>query len=230
MRVVSNLLPQEVRHRLRHGFDAIYSKSFPDKETIGVTSQWTIRTHDMHPGAIVYSGGVGGDISFELDLIRRFGVKIQIFDPSPVAQRTVDLADSSNLQFNCVGLAASESASFSVGGVHEGKIWLKKGGDKKGADETVSCTTLKAEMAKNGHQHIDLLKIDIEGFEYEILETCVDAQIPIKQICLEFHDFFPEIPKEKTRNAIRSLKSCGYQLIHRCRHDHTFYRVADHTN
>lgn len=225
MKVISSLLPQGVCHQLRRGFDAIYCKPFPDKETIGVSSQWTIRTHDMRPDSIVYSGGVGGDISFELDLIRRFGVKIQIFDPSPMAQRTVDLADSSNLLFRCVGLAASESASVSVGGVHDGKTWFKKGGEEKGGDETVSCTTLKAEMAKNGHQHIDLLKIDIEGFEYEILETCIDAQIPIKQICLEFHDFFPEIPKERTRNAIRSLKSCGYQLIHKNRHDHTFYRV-----
>jgi FkbM family methyltransferase len=174
----------------------------------------------MHPGAIIYSGGVGGDISFELDLIRRFGVTIQIFDPSPIAQNTVNSADSSNLLFKPVGLAASDHASCSVGGGNGGKTWFKKGGDN-----SVPCTTLQAEMAKNGHQYIDLLKIDIEGFEYEVLEACIDAQIPIKQICLEFHDFFPDIPKEKTHNAIRSLKSCGYQLIHRNRHDHTFYRI-----
>ena len=51
----------------------------------------------------------------------------------------------------------------------------------------------------NGHDSIDLLKIDIEGFEYEVLEDCLEDRIPIKQICVEFHDFFPEISKAKTK-------------------------------
>ena len=79
-------------------------------------------------------------------------------------------------------------------------------------------------MAKNGHDSIDLLKIDIEGFEYEVLESCLAQRIPIKQICVEFHDFFPEIPKARTKQMIRALQSHGYDLIHRHRHDHTFLR------
>ena len=79
-------------------------------------------------------------------------------------------------------------------------------------------------MALNGHDSIDLLKIDIEGFEYEVLESCIGERIPIKQICVEFHDFFPEIPKSRTTQMIRTLESHGYHLIHRHRHDHTFLR------
>jgi hypothetical protein len=55
-----------------------------------------------------------------------------------------------------------------------------------------------------------------------VLESCLSKGIPIKQICVEFHDFFPEIPKAKTREMIRALKSHGFDLIHRHRHDHTF--------
>ena len=76
----------------------------------------------------------------------------------------------------------------------------------------------------NGHHSIDLLKIDIEGFEYEVLEACLAEQIHIKQLCVEFHDFFPEIPAAKTKSMIRSLESQGFDLIHRHRHDHTFLR------
>ncbi len=107
MKIVSRLLPKRVRHRLRRGFDSLYSKQLPDKETIGVLSQWTIVTRDMRPGAVIYSGGVGEDITFEQELIRRFGVKINIFDPSPVAQRTIALANSDHLLFQPVGLSAS---------------------------------------------------------------------------------------------------------------------------
>src|ERR1700722_2378844 len=107
MRIVSRLLPQRVRHRLRHSFDSLYSKPLPDKETIGVLSQWTIVTRGLKRDAVIYSGGGGEDITFEQELMRRFGVKIHIFDPAPVAARTVALANMDVLLFRPVGLAAS---------------------------------------------------------------------------------------------------------------------------
>ncbi len=79
-------------------------------------------------------------------------------------------------------------------------------------------------METNEHTSIDLLKIDIEGFEYEVLESCLAERIPIRQICVEFHDSFPEIPKARTQRMIRALESHGFDLIHRHRHDHTFLR------
>jgi FkbM family methyltransferase len=219
MRVVSRILPEKLRHQLRHSFDSLYYKPLPDKETIGVLSQWTIVTRGMRPDAVIYSGGVGEDITFEQQLIRRFGVKIHIFDPAPVAARTIALADTDDLLFKPLGLAASTAAKFSIGGGTDSTTWLKRGGS-----ETLPCTALAHEMALNGHDSIDLLKIDIEGFEYEVLESCIGERIPIKQICVEFHDFFPEIPKSRTTQMIRTLESHGYDLIHRHRHDHTFLR------
>jgi FkbM family methyltransferase len=219
VRIVSRLLPQRFRHRLRVSFDSLYSKPLADKETIGVLSQWTIVTRGLHSDAVIYSGGVGEDITFERELIRRFGVKIHIFDPSPVAVRTIALVNNDHLLFKPVGLAASTAASFSIGGGTDSTTWLKAGGS-----ESLPSTSIAREMEMNGHDSIDLLKIDIEGFEYEVLESCLAKGIPIKQICVEFHDFFPEIPKAKTREMIRALKSHGFDLIHRHRHDHTFLR------
>jgi FkbM family methyltransferase len=219
MRIVSQLLPQRVRHQLRHSFDSLYSTPLPDKITLGVLSQWTIVTRGLHPDAVIYSGGVGEDITFEQELIRKFGVKVHIFDPSPVATHTISRANNDNLLFRPVGLAASTTAKFSIGGGTESSTWLKAGGS-----ETLPCTSLAQEMAINGHDSIDLLKIDIEGFEYEVLEACLAENIPIKQICVEFHDFFPEIPKARTKAMIRTLESQGFDLIHRHRHDHTFLR------
>ena len=219
MRVVSRLLPQSFRHRLRHSYDSLYSKPLADKVTMGVLSQWTIVTRGLHPGAVIYSGGVGEDITFEQELIRRFGVRIHIFDPSPVAATTIALANNGGLLFKPMGLAASSAAKFSVGGGTASSTWLKAGGSA-----TLPCTSLAREMEMNGHDSIDLLKIDIEGFEYEVLESCLAEHIPIQQICVEFHDFFPEIPKAKTSSMIRTLESDGFELIHRHRHDHTFLR------
>jgi len=219
MRIVSQLLPRRLRNQLRHALDSLYSEPVPDKETIGVLSQWTIVTRGLHRDAVIYSGGVGEDITFEQELIRRFGVKIHIFDPAPVAARTVASANNDGLLFKPIGLAASAIGSFSIGGGADSSTWLKAGGT-----ETLPCTSLAREIEMNGHDSIDLLKIDIEGFEYEVLESCLNERIPIKQICVEFHDFFAEIPKAKTKRMIRILESHGFDLIHRHRHDHTFLR------
>ena len=219
MKIVSQLLPRTVRHRLRRSFDSLYSVPFAEKETIGLLSQWTIVTSHLGPDAVIYSGGVGEDISFERELIRRFGVRIHIFDPAPVAVHTIALVNNDRLLFKPLGLAASTAARFSIGGGTDSSTWLKAGGS-----ESLPCTSIAREMEMNGHDSIDLLKIDIEGFEYEVLESCLAKEIPIKQICVEFHDFFPEIPKAKTSEMIRALKFHGFDLIHRHRHDHTFLR------
>ena len=219
MKIVSRLLPRQVRHRMRHSFDSLYSRPLPDKETIGILSQWTVVTCGLHADSVIYSGGVGEDITFEQELIRRFGVKIHIFDPAPVATRTIALANTEGLLFKPLGLAASTAARFSIGGGTDSSTWLMAGGS-----EVLPCTELAREMEMNGHNSIDLLKIDIEGFEYEVLEGCLEERIPIKQICVEFHDFYPEIPKAKTKQMIRALKAHGFDLIHRHRHDHTFLR------
>jgi FkbM family methyltransferase len=217
MKIISQLLPQQLRNRLRRGFDSFYGKPLPGKETIGALSQWTIVSSSLGPDAVIYSGGVGEDITFEQELVRRFGVKIHIFDPSPVAARTIALANTDHLLFKPIGLSSSSEGNFSVGGGFDDSVWFKAGGT-----DGLPCTTLLQEMEANGHTFIDLLKIDIEGFEYEVLESALAANIPIKQICVEFHDFFPEIPKAKTTNMIRLLGSHGFDLIHRHRHDHTF--------
>ena len=219
MKVVSRLLPQVVRHRLRHSFDSLYSKPLPGKETIGDRSQWTIVTHGLDAQATIYSGGVGEDITFEQELIRRFGVKIHIFDPSPVAAQTIEQANNDRLLFKPVGLTGTGKGSFTVGGGTGSSTWLKAGGN-----DGLTCTSLIKEMGQNRHDAIDLLKIDIEGFEYEVLESCLSHGISIRQLCVEFHDFFPEIPKAKTNEMIRMLRSHGFELIHRHRHDHTFLR------
>jgi hypothetical protein len=44
---------------------------------------WRVRPSGMSQESVVYSIGVGEDISFDLELIRRFGVQIHAFDPTP---------------------------------------------------------------------------------------------------------------------------------------------------
>lgn len=74
-------------------------------------------------------------------------------------------------------------------------------------------------MHKNGDAAIDLLKMDIEGFEYEIIDQFLDEHIPIRQLCVEFH---PWLRPGVTLKTIARLYKSGYRIIHKHRGDHTF--------
>ena len=81
-------------------------------------------------------------------------------------------------------------------------------------------------MKENGHSHIDLLKIDIEGSEYDVIDDILKEQIDIVQICVEVHHRFPGIGTEKTKDMVKKLNANGYYIvaISDTREEYTFVR------
>ena len=173
--------------------------------------------------------GCGEDISFELELIERFGMTVHCFDPSPVGAETAERAGRKDrrLIFRPVGLAATavpltfETTDSQPGTMHH---WYKPT-TKSSAVAVAECTTIPAEMHRNGHSHIDLLKLDIEGFEYEVLESCLDAGIRPGQICVELHHFFPNLSWKQSMGILWRLRRCGYRLVHKHYYDYTLIRT-----
>lgn len=46
---------------------------------------------------------------------------------------------------------------------------------------------LAAIMDRRGDTSINLLKTDIQGFEYDMIDPLLNDKIPVRQICAEFH-------------------------------------------
>jgi hypothetical protein len=63
------------------------------------------------------------------------------------------------------------------------------------------------------HTQIDLLKMDIEGAEYAVIEDLLASRIFVKQLLVEFHHRWKEISVSKTAAAIRSLNFMGYRIF-----------------
>jgi hypothetical protein len=80
----------------------------------------------------------------------------------------------------------------------------------------VSCPVFKVTtiMSMLGHRQIDLLKLDIEGAEYDVIENIVSEKVRIGQLCVEFHHRWREIGSRRTDLAIDRLRSFGYRLFH----------------
>jgi len=63
------------------------------------------------------------------------------------------------------------------------------------------------------HKAIDLLKMDIEGAEYEVIEALPKNRVAINQILIEFHHMYKGIPISKTVDAISTLSNLGFELF-----------------
>ena len=82
-------------------------------------------------------------------------------------------------------------------------------------------------MKQNGHNHIDLLKLDIEGAEYEVIDDMLKQRLPVRQVLVEFHNnLLPGIRRRQTVRAILKMAAAGYRLVKKDGENHTFIKPA----
>jgi FkbM family methyltransferase len=207
-----------IRGKARTAVDSFYYSSSPDMHLLGIENGggWVINT--KHPPAIAYCAGVGLNMSFELELAKISHQPVLVFDPSPTAIETVAKSDTTNIQFFPIGLAAEDGTiEFSVPKKpKEGSYSIPMEGVER---VTFHCNKLSTIMGENGHKALDLLKMDIEGFEYEVIDQVLSEHIPIRQICVEFHHW---MKPGQTSQMVSRLRKAGYKIVHKNRGDHTF--------
>jgi hypothetical protein len=88
---------------------------------------WTIVPELLDTSSVVYSVGVGNDISFDLELIRRFGATVHGFDPSPLAIEWIAAQDlPANYLFHPWGLSAPDGSADFFAPVSGGMYSLRK--------------------------------------------------------------------------------------------------------
>jgi FkbM family methyltransferase len=78
---------------------------------------------------------------------------------------------------------------------------------------TVPLRRLASIMQELGHDHLDLLKLDIEGAEYAVIEDLERSDVRPAQILVEFHHRFPAVGFGKTRAALAALRRLEYRLF-----------------
>jgi FkbM family methyltransferase len=175
---------------------------------------WTICTEaGLGPNSVIYSVGVGEDISFDLGLIQKFGCTVLAFDPTP---RSIDWLKTQTLpqqfQFFPWGLGETDgSASFAAPAkarhVSYSSVALK------GCAVKCEVYRLSTIMRKIGHERIDLLKMDIEGSEYAVIEDILTYNVRPRQLLTEFHHGMYGIAREKTAIALKRLNTMGYRIF-----------------
>jgi len=171
----------------------------------------------LDSGSVVYSFGIGEDISFDLAFIERFGAKVHAFDPTPKSIAWLKRqAVPSELVLHEYGLADYDGmATFAPpeNPDHVSHTVLERA-KASGPPIEVEVKRLDTVMAMLGHDHVDVLKMDIEGAEYGVIDHLVQEKDLPAQVLLEFHHHLEGVPLSRTERAISQLNDVGYRIFH----------------
>jgi FkbM family methyltransferase len=178
-------------------------------------ASWCVCPQELSAASVVYSFGVGEDISFDLALIERFGLQVQAFDPTP---RSIEWLQSQTVPpefvFHAYGVAGFDGSCAFLppeNPVHVSHTIVPRKSSRRAIEVPVH--RLGTIMNMLGHEQIDLLKMDVEGAEYGVLADLLTCSIPVKQLLVEFHHRWAHIGIEKTKQAIRALNAAGYRIF-----------------
>ena len=180
--------------------------SCPVDELIGTYGdgvKWVCGIRDIAPPCIVYSAGSGGSAQFERSVLALTACEVHIFDPTAKAGDTPD--NQKRLHFHAIGFGARDGSSQLKNGLH-GRFELAR---------------LDTIMRRLNHTFLDILKMDIEGFEGDMVDQLAKmgraAPVPIGQLLIEVHaNRMPGGPRSNARAKLfRSLQNSDFHVFHK---------------
>ena len=205
---------------------------------------WVIpKQIQLTENSLIYSLGVGEDISFDLLIQDKYNSNIVLIDPTKRAKKHYEEIKnyyktqiynfSGDIQKDYEDNIKNLNINFSKITYNEIGVWDEKTELKfykqinknyvsqsliKGMFtneyDIVKVNTLKKIMEKNNHTKIDLLKMDIEGAEIKVLNNMLDDNIFPEYLCIEFDLYLKNKDKlGETKKIINRLLSNNYKIL-----------------
>jgi len=184
----------------------------------GVDYHYVAKALDSN--SVIYSFGVGDSVDFELELIEMVKAVIHAFDPTPYTLEWIETIETpGQLKFHPWAVAGEDGElklfpRLKKRGKRSKVMWTT---DEEQADReravTVPAYSIPSLMKKLGHDRIDLVKMDVEGAEYDALSTMLNSNVYPGQILIEFHHRFPGIGKQRTIDILNQLRGRGYGVF-----------------
>jgi FkbM family methyltransferase len=205
---------------------------------------WLIpKNISLNENSILYLGGAGEDISFDLKLQDKYNCWIVIIDPTKKAIKHYEEVKlfykdnnfkfTGNIQKDYIQNIKNLNINFNKiifldMGLYNKKDLLKfyKQDNPNYVSQSlennmfginydiVKVDTIKNIMIELNHDNIDLLKLDIEGSECDVLDKMLDDNILPKYLCIEFDLLLKNKDfNKKTEKIGKRLESFGYKIL-----------------
>jgi len=161
---------------------------------------------------LVDLGAARGEFSFEMSKRYPFAKGILV-EPNPTNLKCIPQIPNCVVYPNLIGNNSGELNTFFE------DVTLPYNGSKifpnnNCVEHRIETITLGDIAERNNLSYIDLLKVDVEGTEYEILMSGNDHVFQMcRQITVEFHDFVDVSLKPKTLLILKRFKQMGFEVI-----------------
>lgn len=177
--------------------------------------------------------GCGFDADFSMYMIDTYNLKAIGIDPTQKHKESLEnLVKKNNDKFSYKPLAISEkdgqitfneSIRSTSGSILDEHINVSGKETQKYSVESVSLKNLPKRLGLN---KIDYIKLDIEGAEYELIDSLNKEDLTkYNQIFIEFHHHaLPQYSKADTIKMVRKIESLGFKSFTLDNHDFLFYR------
>lgn len=162
---------------------------------------------------VVMSFGLGDDISFDEEMIKFYRAQVYGFDPTPASLRWIaDRGVPSGMQVQPIGIAGfdGEQAFCLPESETRGNFSARRT-----TGTTILCQVRRytSILAMLALEHVDILKLDIEGSEYDVIDDLVASPLLPTQLLVEFHHRLHNIHVAETRRSVQTIRRAGFSLF-----------------
>ncbi len=172
--------------------------------------------YDLTPDSIVLDlGGYRGDWAAEITA--RYGCRVIVFEPVPTFAENIRRRFAANnlIEVHPFGLGA-EAAIHDIRLAEEGSsLFESPNVPHESTDLRIRIERADQFFSARRLRDIDLMKINIEGGEYDLLDHLLETNIirQIKNIQVQFHDFVPRAPERMCaiQKGLAATHSLTYQ-------------------
>lgn len=194
--------------------------------------RWAVHVPSMSSATTMMCFGLGQDITFEQAVLQRIGCRVAGFDPTPASVAYIQALDpipglslhpmaladrDGSMEFRLPPADVADQVSASASAAYKGS-----------PNVTVPCLTLRSASAICHMPQPDIIKMDIEGAEYAVLNQALDEGVldGVSQLLVEFHHFLPGLRASQTRQIMARLKASGFCIgwVGRTNHEYLFLR------
>ena len=175
---------------------------------------WLVDLNLITENSTVISAGVGEDISFDLELINRKNCNIIGIYPTRKSHKFIE--SKTDLENFSLIKKALDGESNTLVTMYENSNPMYVSESILPSHHSIKqfqnyiVETVSLDELFNMYDNISLIKMDIEGSEYNVIEALTGIPDSIKQICAEFHHFCTDYTIEHTQKMIKSLETFGF--------------------
>jgi FkbM family methyltransferase len=173
---------------------------------------WTIDIARIKDGDTILDLGLGEDITFSEALVKWKNVNIIGVDPTEKSHRHIESITDPPLKLIKKAVAKDGVRVIrmykNMNPAHVSESFM--GAHAAVGDDSYEVECISVKELRGQYPNISLIKMDIEGGEYDVLDECLG----VPQLCVEFHHFCIDgVTSSDTNACIRKLLDYGYEIL-----------------